>query len=151
MQLRDWSNDLSDCCNEAGECALSYFCTPCYLCVLFSRAKEPCCSCLFGGILALRTKVRVERGIKGSIVTDYCNLFWCYHCALIQIGMILICIKLNFFKWLYKYTLCKTHTQRFGIEGYRTAHDIYAVMKEERTLTNKKNKLYLNKREDLFK
>ena len=49
------------------KCAYAYFCPCCYACSLFSKADETCCSCLWGGLVPLRTKIRTQRGIEVSV------------------------------------------------------------------------------------
>ena len=58
----------------------------CYQCLVFARADESFDSCLFGGVVPLRTKIRIQRGIKGSICEDFCCLLCCYCCAIIQMN-----------------------------------------------------------------
>ncbi len=58
-----WSVDLCDCFSDCSDCLCAFFCTPCYMYSIFSRANEGCCSCCFVPLGQLRTKVRVERGI----------------------------------------------------------------------------------------
>ena len=61
---REWSHGLCGCFDDCGEFIFAYFCSLCYECRLFSLANEGFCSCLFGGLVPLRTKIRTERGIN---------------------------------------------------------------------------------------
>ncbi len=103
----DWSKGLCDCCDNCGECALAFFCSQCYACILFSRADEPCWSLCFGGFViiyflfnhsfqlyytfniiknkinsmaALRTKIRVQRKIKVFKINSYLNVLDLIEC-----------------------------------------------------------------------
>lgn len=60
----EWSNDLCDCFEDCSEFCCACFCTPCYQYDIFRRANENFCSCIFGGLVPLRTKIRTERNIK---------------------------------------------------------------------------------------
>ena len=62
-----WTSGLCNCCSDLGECCFAYFCNLCYMCKLFSQAGEPCCSCIYGGLVPLRTKIRTERNIEVGI------------------------------------------------------------------------------------
>jgi hypothetical protein len=62
--MREWSHERCSCCEDMGECCCAFLCSPCFICRTFSRAEEHCCSCLFGGIVPLRTKIRLEKKIR---------------------------------------------------------------------------------------
>lgn len=64
----------------------SFMCTPCYMCMITKRMNEHCCSCWCGGPVALRTKIRVTRKIKGTIPGDLCACVFCPCCTLVQMG-----------------------------------------------------------------
>ncbi|KAK2152214.1 hypothetical protein LSH36_337g05070 [Paralvinella palmiformis] len=53
-----------------------------------SRLGENCCVglCLYGGLLALRTKLRIKYKVQGSICNDFCVLCWCNLCATCQMS-----------------------------------------------------------------
>jgi Cys-rich protein (TIGR01571 family) len=54
---------------------------------LYRRLGEGFCNCFCGGILPLRTKIRSERGIEGSIFGNICATIWCPCCSLFQMVM----------------------------------------------------------------
>ena len=39
-----------------------------------------------GGLVPLRTKIRTERKIVGSIAGDYCTVLCCPFCAMVQMN-----------------------------------------------------------------
>ncbi|XP_074660828.1 cornifelin-like [Tubulanus polymorphus] len=82
----NWSTGLLGCCDDCGVCICGYFCFPCTLCRISSGMHENACApiCCPGGLLALRTKLRVEHDIQGSICGDACALQCCTLCAVCQ-------------------------------------------------------------------
>jgi len=81
---RAWSTGLFDCCSEFGNCAFAFFCPCIFQCTLMQTAGESCCAACCGGLVPLRTKIRTERGIEGSIVYDICSVACCPCCAMVQ-------------------------------------------------------------------
>ena len=63
-ERRDWSNSTCGCFDDIGEFCFAFLCPICYQIKLFNSAQESCISCLFGGLVPLRTKIRTERGIE---------------------------------------------------------------------------------------
>jgi hypothetical protein len=55
---------LLKCCHDVGACLCACFFPACYLCQIYAINDESCCSCICGGLSAIRTKIRVERAIK---------------------------------------------------------------------------------------
>lgn len=55
------------CFDDCTECCFAYWCFPFYVCSLFPRNSENLCSCVFGGLVPLRTKIRTERAIQVSV------------------------------------------------------------------------------------
>ncbi|KAK2163899.1 hypothetical protein LSH36_72g01003 [Paralvinella palmiformis] len=62
------------------------FCLCCLSCSVASRLGENCCVplCLQGGTMALRTKLRTQHGIQGSICKDWCATTFCGALAICQ-------------------------------------------------------------------
>ena len=106
-QKNQWSAGLCSCCTNFGDCLFAWFLPCIYNCSLFSQANETLWSCLFGGLVPLRTKVRTERNIevifsliidfkkyikksltlqKGSICKDFFAVGCCTCCAMVQLG-----------------------------------------------------------------
>lgn len=59
-----WSSELCNCFSDFGECCFAFFCPFCYQIRLFNKANETCCSCIFGGLVPLRTKIRMKNNIQ---------------------------------------------------------------------------------------
>ncbi len=51
---------------------------------LTEAMEEPCWSMCLGGPIAMRTRIRTQRKIKGSICHDALNVGFCQICALVQ-------------------------------------------------------------------
>lgn len=83
LQPRDWNHGICDCFSNCGNCkryfkislnkwisiffnlgCLAFLIPPIYLCMVASDINEPCWSCMFGGPVAMRTKIRTERKIN---------------------------------------------------------------------------------------
>ncbi|RMZ93469.1 cornifelin -like protein [Brachionus plicatilis] len=64
QQNQQWSSGLCNCFSDFGECCFAFFCPLCYQIKLFNDADETCCSCLFGGLVPLRTKIRMKNNIE---------------------------------------------------------------------------------------
>ena len=64
---REWTNSICGCFNSCGNCAFAFLCPLCFEVKLFCDANEDCCSCIFGGLVPLRTRIRAERGINVSM------------------------------------------------------------------------------------
>lgn len=85
---RQWTTGLCDCCSDMGACCFAYFLPWCYLCKVYSDAGEGFCSCLWGGIVPLRVKVRTERGIqvRHMIIDFNQSLDSSYHIICVFLG-----------------------------------------------------------------
>ncbi|ELU04908.1 hypothetical protein CAPTEDRAFT_94552 [Capitella teleta] len=85
-QLRGWSTGICGCCEDCGSCLYGYFCMPCMMCTVASQLGENCCVpiCLVGGHLAMRTKLRTQYGIHGSICEDSCLIMCCADLSMCQ-------------------------------------------------------------------
>ncbi|XP_038075592.1 PLAC8-like protein 1 [Patiria miniata] len=67
---------------------LGALCTPCLACSLARQLGESCCvvACVPGGVFALRTKLRMQQNIEGSICDDCLTLSCCCPFALCQMA-----------------------------------------------------------------
>ena len=83
---REWTHGLCGCCDECGDCLFAYFCTWCYLCELTKNANVSFFTICCGGLVPIRTKIRTERKIRGTIIDDYYSVGCCGFCAMIQMN-----------------------------------------------------------------
>ncbi|XP_074660827.1 cornifelin-like isoform X2 [Tubulanus polymorphus] len=83
---RDWSSGLLACCDDVKVCCCGLFCLPCTLCRISTAQGEHCCApvCCPGAPLAMRTKMRLENGIQGTICKDGLQFYCCTPCAVCQ-------------------------------------------------------------------
>jgi Cys-rich protein (TIGR01571 family) len=82
---REWSSGLFDCFDNFGECLYACFCRECYACRLHGTAGEPCWSCLIGGLIPLRTKIRAERGIEVTTTKTNQNILKTFNFLLFKL------------------------------------------------------------------
>ena len=68
------------------DCLYAYFCSFCYLYNLTNNAKVSFFTIFCGGLVPIRTKIRTERKIWGTIVDDYYSVGCCGFCAMIQMN-----------------------------------------------------------------
>ncbi len=84
---REWSSGICECC-EAG--ALTFIvgccCHPIQVGINATKMIESflLCCCPIEGHLMIRSKIRAEQGIEGSLVRDCFTIYWCTPCAVIQ-------------------------------------------------------------------
>jgi len=94
-QERDWSSGLCDCCHNICRCCYAFWCYPCFVGSLSEKMGEgwckACCSATakFGGypngfLSSLRTKMRSNYGIQGTVCKDCCLSMWCELCVALQ-------------------------------------------------------------------
>ncbi|XP_055871885.1 uncharacterized protein LOC106055311 [Biomphalaria glabrata] len=87
---RPWRTGLCSICDDCHICCCSTFCFICYACSISVDMDESCCvpCCIPGpaSLIALRTKIRTQENIQGSIMRDCCAAFWCPSCALCQLA-----------------------------------------------------------------
>ncbi|CAH1788183.1 unnamed protein product [Owenia fusiformis] len=83
---KTWSTTLCSCTSDMESCCLVALCGPCYECWFHSKNNESCCTpiCVPGATIALRTKIRTQHNIMGSIIDDCCVVCCCNPCALCQ-------------------------------------------------------------------
>ncbi|KAI0209467.1 cornifelin-like protein [Lamellibrachia satsuma] len=76
IQPRDWSTGTCACCEDCGGCWYALFCPSCFLCGISTRMNENCCAMSVAPV-AMRTKLRIENNIQGSVCDDYCQMGCC--------------------------------------------------------------------------
>eukprot|EP01091_Cochliopodium_minus_P020762 TRINITY_DN9179_c0_g1_i1.p1 TRINITY_DN9179_c0_g1~~TRINITY_DN9179_c0_g1_i1.p1 ORF type:complete len:118 (-),score=13.95 TRINITY_DN9179_c0_g1_i1:63-416(-) len=99
---KEWTYGTCGCCEDCGQCCVSYWCFPCQDCKLnaVANGKETCgCSecCLsfllvffcagFGALIyrcCTRGDVRKRVDIKGDCCSDFCCSLFCGCCSQIQ-------------------------------------------------------------------
>lgn len=66
-----WSSGVCGCCSDVKACCLGYFCMPCMLCKIAKGTGDHMCTGFVpGGIVGLRTKVRLSYGLEGDVCKD---------------------------------------------------------------------------------
>lgn len=88
---RDWSSGLCSCCSDMKSCCGVLWCGcffyPCYL---SKKLGENTCLPLAMGstcaLISLRTKVRTQTRINGTICKDCCTVVCCQCCAMCQMS-----------------------------------------------------------------
>ncbi|XP_013397898.1 placenta-specific gene 8 protein [Lingula anatina] len=82
----DWQTGIFGCFEDITTCLCGLFCFPCLLCRTSAQMGEhyimPFCCPL--GVVAMRTKLRMLRGIQGSICWDSLAMELCGPCAVCQ-------------------------------------------------------------------
>ena len=89
--MATFQHGLFGCFDNCGLCIVSYF-LPCYTVGKTAEAVgDSCCLCglgyLFGWCIVggiIRGKVRVQKGIAGSTLSDFLVHWCCPFCAIIQ-------------------------------------------------------------------
>ncbi|XP_062393740.1 cornifelin homolog [Sardina pilchardus] len=82
-----WNTDVCDCFDDCGICLCGTFLPCCLGCKVAQDHGESCCvPFLPGGLVALRTSIRNQYGISGSICDDWIVMVCCLHCGLCQLG-----------------------------------------------------------------
>jgi len=89
----EWKQSFCGCFDNCGVCVITYF-IPCYTAgKVAEKVGENCCLCGFvicvpfaGNICGaiVRSKVRAQKGISGSMLNDLLAWFCCPLCALVQ-------------------------------------------------------------------
>lgn len=85
---RDWNTGVLDCCTDCKTMICALCCLPCFAARQSQRMDESCLVpvCIPGGVIAMRTKLRMMLGIKGGICTDYIVMGCCLPCGLCQMA-----------------------------------------------------------------
>ncbi|XP_025091183.1 placenta-specific gene 8 protein-like [Pomacea canaliculata] len=83
---RAWTSGICGCFDDFGVCCCVWFCAPCAACQLATDMGENCCVplCVPGWLIVLRTKLRTQHNIHGSVMDDCCSSTCCYHCVMCQ-------------------------------------------------------------------
>ncbi|WAR06814.1 PLAC8-like protein [Mya arenaria] len=83
---RDWDSGLFSCFSDCKSLLMTYFCLPCAICNISTRAGECMCMawCVTGGLIALRARIRTLGGIQGSICNDCMAMSFCGMCGICQ-------------------------------------------------------------------
>ncbi|KAK7097939.1 placenta-specific gene 8 protein-like [Littorina saxatilis] len=88
MGPRDWTSSLCSCCDDMGSCILGAFC-PCILaCQITSDMGESSCvpCCVPGWLIVLRSKLRTQHNIQGTVMDDCCVTVCCGNCVMCQMA-----------------------------------------------------------------
>ncbi|ESO09050.1 hypothetical protein HELRODRAFT_190700 [Helobdella robusta] len=82
QNIRDWSTGMCSCCEDVTGCLYCTFCFPCFSCTLARKMNECCLGplCCPGFLVAMRSKMRGQHGIRGSIFDDVCGMTFCTPC-----------------------------------------------------------------------
>ncbi|XP_055512069.1 cornifelin homolog [Leucoraja erinacea] len=76
-----WSSGQCGVCDDMTVCTLGFFCPMFLGCYLADRYGENCCVAMLpGGMVALRTHMRLSYGIQGSICEDAMLISCCPVC-----------------------------------------------------------------------
>ncbi|XP_071834728.1 placenta-specific gene 8 protein-like [Apostichopus japonicus] len=79
---REWTTGLCSCFDDLPSCLLAFFCPNFMECWIAHTADECALLPMFypGSTVAIRTKVRTEHNIRGTICND-CLLYACCPCC----------------------------------------------------------------------
>lgn len=90
---RAWSTGVFGCCEDLGICCCAWWCYPCFLCQLASQSGEFFCGpwCWRYShpnpfISAMRSKMRGQYGITGSVCDDLLCVCCCEPCVACQMN-----------------------------------------------------------------
>lgn len=84
----NWSTGLCECCSDMNVCMMALCCYACLECKTATDLNESCCVpyCVPGWQIVLRTKVRTQRNISGSVMNDCCIVLCCPVLSLCQLA-----------------------------------------------------------------
>jgi Cys-rich protein (TIGR01571 family) len=83
QNIRQWTSGMCGCCEDCTGCMYCFFCHPCFMCTLATKMDECVCGpfCLgYTFETSMRTKLRAQFGIQGSVLDDVCCMMWCNPC-----------------------------------------------------------------------
>ncbi|KAL8581021.1 hypothetical protein ACOMHN_048055 [Nucella lapillus] len=85
---REWSSTLCSCCDDMGSCMMGTFCPLVLACQISMEMEESMCvpCCVPGWLIVLRTKMRAQNKIQGTVMDDCCMNCWCGHCVMCQMA-----------------------------------------------------------------
>ncbi|XP_025091379.1 cornifelin-like [Pomacea canaliculata] len=83
---RPWSTGICAMCDDMSVCCCVYWCPTCAGSQLASDMGEGCCLpfCVTNWLVALRTKMRTQYNIQGTIMDDSTTICFCHLCVLCQ-------------------------------------------------------------------
>jgi len=86
-QLKDWSSGLCACFDDMSICLCVTFCGLCAACRLADDLGEHMCIglCVPNWLNVVRTKLRTQLGIQGTICNDCCMSTYCGLCTMCQV------------------------------------------------------------------
>ncbi|XP_068437130.1 cornifelin homolog B-like [Clinocottus analis] len=89
----DWTSGICECCLEADECCLGFWCCPCFACSTSRSLGHGLCLPLLDvcGVIrpittSMRVHVRQRYGIRGSVCTDCLSSCFCVPCVWCQMS-----------------------------------------------------------------
>ncbi|CAG5118312.1 unnamed protein product, partial [Candidula unifasciata] len=85
---RGWSSQLCECGRDWSICCCGLFCLCCLETNVAQDMDESCMlpCCVPGWLITLRTKMRLQENINGSVMDDCCHVCCCYGCSLCQLA-----------------------------------------------------------------
>ncbi|CAG5136513.1 unnamed protein product [Candidula unifasciata] len=85
---RSWSTGMCDCCKDMNICCCGTFCYCCMACQIATQLGESFCVPCFvpGWQTVLRTKMRLQHAISGSVMDDCLATTFCFPCTLCQLA-----------------------------------------------------------------
>ncbi len=91
FEIFQYCNKHSSCCEDIPGCLCAMCLTPCYVYLTVEKTGESTgcailsCCCPIATI-CVRGNVREKKGIDGSCMGDFCSIFFCGCCTLIQMN-----------------------------------------------------------------
>jgi len=71
---KNWATDMCSCFDDCEVCVCVCFLAPCYACCMASSLGESICVPICVGLTPMRQKIRMMRGVRGSICDDWLKL-----------------------------------------------------------------------------
>lgn len=88
---RNWSSGLCSCCSDIKSCCGVFWCGcffyPCFLSK--KLGEHTCLPCIMSStcsLISLRTKLRTQARIDGTVCSDCCTVVFCQWCAMCQMS-----------------------------------------------------------------
>ncbi|KAH9513629.1 hypothetical protein Btru_041644 [Bulinus truncatus] len=88
MESSDQPTKVNETSSDSKVGCCGFFCFGCYACSIAADIDESCCVPCFvpGWLVSMRTKIRIQNNIEGSILRDCCVSYWCAGCAMCQLA-----------------------------------------------------------------
>lgn len=84
---KEWSSGLCSCCEDVKSCCMAYFCMPCLVCRMAKNTgNHMCTGCAPGGVVGMRTQIRLSYGIQGDVCMDACTSHFCGPLSICQMA-----------------------------------------------------------------